>query len=253
MISLRNRRRRLSGSKSENEKHEKEEISGGRKCTFVCPHIYVRIHSKESPRTGKTRAHPTQISQTSCIKPDCINPAFSNHKEKIYGGTKMSKVAVIMGSDSDYKILVPAIQLIKKYGVTVDVNVISAHRTPELAKEYASNAEKNGVDVLIAAAGMAAHLPGVIAAFTTLPVIGVPIQSACLEGMDALLAMVQMPSGIPVATVAINGAKNAAILALQILARSNPELRTVLKEMKESMKQEVMKKNETIKAEVEKL
>jgi len=109
------------------------------------------------------------------------------------------------------------------------------------------------VDVISAAAGMAAHLPGVIAAFTTLPVIGVPIKAACLEGMDALLAMVQMPSGIPVATVAINGAKNAAILALQILALSNPELRTKLKVMKENMKLEVLKKNEAIKAEVEKL
>ncbi len=165
----------------------------------------------------------------------------------------MSKVAIIMGSDSDYNTLVPAIQLLKQYGVTVDVNVMSAHRTPELAKEFASNAEANGVDVIIAAAGMAAHLPGVLAAFTTLPVIGVPIKSAALDGMDALLAMVQMPSGIPVATVAINGAKNAAILAIQMLAISNPELREKLHQMKENMKQEVMKKNELIKAEAEKL
>ncbi len=165
----------------------------------------------------------------------------------------MSKVAIIMGSDSDYNTLVPAIQLLKQYGVTVDVNVMSAHRTPELAKEFASNAEANGVDVIIAAAGMAAHLPGVLAAFTILPVIGVPIKSAALDGMDALLAMVQMPSGIPVATVAINGAKNAAILAVQMLAISNPELREKLHQMKENMKQEVMKKNELIKAEAEKL
>ena len=166
---------------------------------------------------------------------------------------KQPKVAVIMGSDSDYKTLVPAIQFLKDYGVEVDVNVMSAHRTPDLAKEFAANAEANGVDVIIAAAGMAAHLPGVLAAFTTLPVIGVPIKSASLEGMDALLAMVQMPSGIPVATVAINGAKNAAILAVQILALSNPALRDKLKDMKEKMKQEVIKKNEMIKAEVEKL
>ena len=166
---------------------------------------------------------------------------------------KQPKVAVIMGSDSDYKTLVPAIQFLKDYGVEVDVNVMSAHRTPDLAKEFAANAEATGVDVIIAAAGMAAHLPGVLAAFTTLPVIGVPIKSASLEGMDALLAMVQMPSGIPVATVAINGAKNAAILAVQILALSNPALRDKLKDMKEKMKQEVIKKNEMIKAEVEKL
>ncbi len=165
----------------------------------------------------------------------------------------MSKVAIIMGSDSDYNTLVPAITLLKQYGITVDVNVMSAHRTPELAKEFASNAEANGVDVIIAAAGMAAHLPGVLAAFTTLPVIGVPIKSAALDGMDALLAMVQMPSGIPVATVAINGAKNAAILAIQMLAISDPELRAKLHEMKENMKQEVMKKNAFIKAEAEKL
>ncbi len=165
----------------------------------------------------------------------------------------MAKVAIIMGSDSDYNTLVPAIKLLKEYGVTVDVNVMSAHRTPELAKEYAMNAEANGVDVIIAAAGMAAHLPGVLAAFTTLPVIGVPIKGAALDGMDALLAMVQMPSGIPVATVAINGAKNAAILALQMLAISNPALRNALKDMKEAMKQEVMKKNEEIKASVKRL
>ncbi|MBQ4110570.1 MAG: 5-(carboxyamino)imidazole ribonucleotide mutase [Clostridia bacterium] len=166
---------------------------------------------------------------------------------------KQPKVAIIMGSDSDFDALKPAIKFLKEYGVEVDVNVMSAHRTPDLAKDYAKNAEDNGVDVIIAAAGKAAHLPGVLAAFTTIPVIGVPIKASVLDGMDALLAIVQMPAGIPVATVAIDGSKNAAILAVQILSLGYPELRAKLKAFKEQMKEEVIEKNKKVKELAEQL
>ncbi|MFA9424636.1 MAG: 5-(carboxyamino)imidazole ribonucleotide mutase, partial [Sedimentibacter sp.] len=120
------------------------------------------------------------------------------------------KVAIIMGSDSDFPIVEKGYNILKQFGVEVDIKVISAHRTPDVAFEFAKNAQKNGYEVIIGAAGKAAHLPGVLAGCTTLPVIGVPISSSELDGMDALLAIVQMPPGVPVATVAINGAENAA-------------------------------------------
>lgn len=123
------------------------------------------------------------------------------------------KVAVIMGSDSDFPVVSPAIRRLKQFGIPVEARVMSAHRTPEAAAEFSKNAEKDGFGVIIAAAGKAAHLAGVLAAHTTLPVIGIPVKSSTLDGLDALLATVQMPSGIPVATVAIDGADNAAILA----------------------------------------
>lgn len=129
----------------------------------------------------------------------------------------MKKVAVIMGSDSDWSVVSKAVKTLKEYGVPFEAHVCSAHRTPTAAATFASTAKENGFGVIIAAAGMAAHLAGVLAAHTTLPVIGIPIGSAGLGGMDALLATVQMPSGIPVATVAINGAANAAFLAIQML------------------------------------
>ena len=128
------------------------------------------------------------------------------------------KVAIIMGSDSDLPVVKAAISELKAFGVPSEVHVMSAHRTPELVAEFATNAKENGFGVIIAAAGKAAHLAGVIAGHTTLPVIGIPIKSSTLDGLDALLATVQMPTGIPVATVAIDGAANAAILAVQMLA-----------------------------------
>lgn len=131
------------------------------------------------------------------------------------------KVAVIMGSDSDFPVVSPAIRRLKQFGIPVEARVMSAHRTPEAAAEFSKNAEKDGFGVIIAAAGKAAHLAGVLAAHTTLPVIGIPVKSSTLDGLDALLATVQMPSGIPVATVAIDGADNAAILAAQMLALSD--------------------------------
>ncbi len=130
----------------------------------------------------------------------------------------MKKVAVVMGSDSDLKVVEKAILTLKDYGVQTEVHVYSAHRTPVQAKEFTAKARDNGIGVIIACAGKAAHLAGAIAANTTLPVIGIPIKASVLDGMDALLSTVQMPAGIPVATVAIDGAENAALLAIQILA-----------------------------------
>ena len=136
----------------------------------------------------------------------------------------MKKIGIIMGSDSDLPIIQKAVDVLKSFEVPYEVHIYSAHRTPVEARDFALNARANGFSVLIAAAGMAAHLAGAIAANTTLPVIGIPCKGPGLDGMDALLATVQMPTGIPVATVAINGGANAALLALQILAVSEPEL-----------------------------
>ena len=136
----------------------------------------------------------------------------------------MKKVGIIMGSDSDLPIIQKAVDVLKEFDVPYEVHVYSAHRTPVEAREFALNARNNDIGVLIAAAGMAAHLAGAIAANTTLPVIGIPCKSSALDGMDALLSTVQMPTGIPVATVAINGGANAALLAVQILAVSDSKL-----------------------------
>jgi 5-(carboxyamino)imidazole ribonucleotide mutase len=147
----------------------------------------------------------------------------------------MKKVAVIMGSDSDLPVVKKAVVELKEYGVPYECHVMSAHRTPQLACEFAAKAKENGFGVIICAAGMAAHLAGVIAGHTTLPVIGIPCKSSNLDGLDALLATVQMPSGIPVATVAIDGAKNAAILAIQMLALSDEALADKLEQSKKDM------------------
>lgn len=156
------------------------------------------------------------------------------------------KVAIIMGSDSDLPIVSDAIKELKKWGVPVEYHVMSAHRTPELAAEFSKNARSNGFGVIIAAAGKAAHLGGVLAAHTTLPVIGIPIKSSTLDGLDALLATVQMPSGIPVATVAIDGSKNAALLAIEMLAISDDNLAKGLDEMKKKMNDEVVEKDKKL-------
>lgn len=145
------------------------------------------------------------------------------------------KVAVIMGSDSDWPVVEKAVRQLKELGIGVEVRVMSAHRTPEQAREFAVNARKNGFGAIIAAAGKAAHLAGALAANTTLPVIGIPVKSSTLDGLDALLSTVQMPSGIPVATVAIDGAQNAAILAAEILAAADDELAAKLDKMREDM------------------
>jgi len=153
------------------------------------------------------------------------------------------KVGILMGSDSDLPIMQEAAKLLEDLGIEHEVKIVSAHRSPHLAMKYASGAEEAGIDVIIAGAGGAAHLPGVIAALTPIPVIGVPIKSDALNGLDSLLSIVQMPSGVPVATVSINGGKNAGILAAQILSLKHPDLRQKLKEFKERLAGEVQAKN----------
>ena len=147
-----------------------------------------------------------------------------------------------MGSDSDWPIMKPAVELLKEFGIEVDVIVASAHRTPVKVHEYAENARENGVGVIIAAAGAAAHLAGVIASYTTLPVIGVPINATPLNGLDALLSTVQMPSGIPVATMAVNGAKNAAVFALEIFGAGDAAVAKQLEGYREKLREGVAKK-----------
>ena len=155
-------------------------------------------------------------------------------------------VSIIMGSTSDLPIMEKAAKLLDELQVPFEMNALSAHRTPEAVEQFAKNAKGRGIQVIIAAAGMAAHLPGVIAASTTVPVIGVPIKST-LEGMDALLAIVQMPPGIPVATVGINAALNAALLAVQMLALADEELAGRLAEYKDNLKKKIEKANEELK------
>ncbi len=158
----------------------------------------------------------------------------------------MKKVAIIMGSDSDLPIVEKGINVLKEYGVPFEVHVYSAHRTPVETAEFVKNAKDNGFGVIIAAAGMAAHLAGAVAANTVLPVIGIPVSCKNTGGMDALLATVQMPSGIPVATVAIDGAANAALLSIQMLALSDDELYAKLKEARIKGAEKVLAKNKEI-------
>lgn len=167
--------------------------------------------------------------------------------------SEQKKVAVIMGSDSDFPTVSGAIKTLDQYGVPFEVHIMSAHRTPQEAAEFSANARANGFGVIIAAAGKAAHLAGVLAAHTTIPVIGIPIKSSTLDGLDALLATVQMPKGIPVATVAIDGSDNAAILAVQILALSDDTLAEKLAQEKINMKDGVAKKDEAIQQRVQEL
>ena len=163
------------------------------------------------------------------------------------------KVAVIMGSDSDLPVVKNAVKVLKNFDIPVELHIMSAHRTPEAACNFAANARENGFGVIIAAAGKAAHLAGVLAAHTTLPVIGIPVKSSTLDGLDALLATVQMPKGIPVATVAIDGADNAGYLAVQILSVADCELADKLSQMKADMTKEVLEKDKKIQAEVERI
>ncbi|MDR3293311.1 MAG: 5-(carboxyamino)imidazole ribonucleotide mutase [Clostridiales bacterium] len=162
----------------------------------------------------------------------------------------MAKVAIVMGSKNDFEAVKPAFEVLKKFGVTADVRVISAHRTPHEAAEFAENAAKNGFEVIIAAAGKAAHLAGVIASFTTLPVIGIPVKSSTMDGLDSLLSVVQMPSGIPVACVAINGSENAGILAAQILSLKYPELSAKLSDYKKSLSDKIKKDDQKLQDEL---
>ncbi len=157
------------------------------------------------------------------------------------------KVGIIMGSDSDLQVMKEAAQILEEFGVPYEITIVSAHRTPDYMYEYAKTAEEREIEIIIAGAGGSAHLPGMTASLTTLPVIGVPIQTKTLQGLDSLLSIVQMPPGIPVATVAINNAKNAALLAVQILALKYPELKEKLKAYRENMKNLVREKGEKLK------
>ena len=150
------------------------------------------------------------------------------------------KVGIVMGSKSDYPVVERAEKILADFGVEFVTRVISAHRTPKAAEQFASGAEADGIEVIIAAAGKAAHLGGVLAAYTPLPVIGLPVKSSTLDGLDSLLSIVQMPKGVPVATVAIDGAENAGILAVQILSVKYPELRQAMKDYKAKMEADIM-------------
>ncbi len=160
------------------------------------------------------------------------------------------KVAVIMGSDSDWPVVKAACAELKKFEIPCEAHILSAHRTPAQAAEFARSARANGFGAIICAAGMAAHLAGTFAANTTLPVIGIPMKGGAMDGLDALLATVQMPSGIPVATVALNGAKNAAVLAAQILAVSDPDLAAKLDQARSEMAAQIAQKELALQAEL---
>ena len=161
----------------------------------------------------------------------------------LLGGNRMKKIGIVMGSDSDLPVIKKATDMLKSLDIPFEVHVYSAHRTPEEARDFALNARKNGFGVLIAAAGMAAHLSGAIAANTTLPVIGIPCAGPLLDGLDALLSTVQMPSGIPVATVAVGGGANAALLAAQILAVEDPDLAARLDAQRAEAARKVLEKD----------
>lgn len=165
----------------------------------------------------------------------------------------MPKVAVLMGSKSDFLVVKPAVVALKNMGVETEVRVISAHRTPDEAHEFASAAKADGIEVIICAAGKAAHLGGVIAAYTTLPVIGLPVKTDMMGGLDSLLSIVQMPSGIPVATVGVNGGENAGLLAAQILSIKYPDIATALSEYKRCMREKINEDDCTIQDELKHL
>jgi 5-(carboxyamino)imidazole ribonucleotide mutase len=157
------------------------------------------------------------------------------------------KVAVIMGSKSDLSVVLPALEILKKFGVEAETRVLSAHRTPDAAARFARDARSGGFEAIIAAAGKAAHLAGVLAAYTTLPVIGLPVKSSMMDGLDSLLSTVQMPDGVPVATVAVGGGRNAGLLAVQMLAIKYGELAEKLEAYKKKMEEDVLKADADLK------
>jgi 5-(carboxyamino)imidazole ribonucleotide mutase len=155
-------------------------------------------------------------------------------------------ISIVMGSDSDYKIMEEAENILKEFGAEYEIKIVSAHRTPDRLVEYAKNAKSNGIKVIIAGAGGSAHLPGMIASMTTIPVIGVPVITKTMSGLDSLYSIVQMPPGIPVATMAINGSKNAGLLSVQILSIQSPILSQKLDEYRENMKNKVLSKSQEL-------
>ena len=156
------------------------------------------------------------------------------------------KVAIVMGSKSDYPVVERTESVLKEFGVDFETRIISAHRTPKAAETFAAKAEENGIEIIIAAAGKAAHLGGVLAAYTAMPVIGLPVKSSTLDGLDSLLSIVQMPKGVPVAAVAIDGAENAGLLAVQILSVKYPELREKMKRYKRKMEEDIIRQDEEL-------
>lgn len=162
----------------------------------------------------------------------------------------MAKIAIVMGSDSDWKVLEGAHQVLQEFGVESEVEVLSAHRTPEKMISYGKSAASRGIEVIIAGAGGAAHLPGMLASVTSLPVIGVPVSLGKLDGMDSLLSIVQMPQGVPVATVSIDGAKNAALLALRIIGTANPSIQLKMDEYRKELELLVEEKNLALKSRI---
>ena len=165
----------------------------------------------------------------------------------------MPKVAILMGSKSDFNVVKPAVSILKSFGAEVEVRVISAHRTPDEAHTFSLNAQKNGTEVIICAAGKAAHLGGVIAATTALPVIGLPVKTDMMGGLDSLLSIVQMPSGIPVATVGVNAGENAGLLALQILGVKYPDINKKLYDYKKKMREKINSDDIALQSELEEL
>lgn len=174
-------------------------------------------------------------------------------KRLIRRSVSVAKIAVIMGSKSDWGVVKPAVDVIRSFGVETEVRVISAHRTPEEAHEFTVSAKDRGIEVIICAAGKAAHLGGVIAAGTTLPVIGLPVKTDMMGGLDSLLSIVQMPSGIPVATVGVNGGENAGLLALQILGVKYPEIANLLSVYKSKMKNKINEDDAALQQELKQL
>lgn len=164
------------------------------------------------------------------------------------GAARAAQVGLIMGSDSDWPTVEPAAQVLAEFGVPFEVGVVSAHRTPDRMIEYARNAHKRGIKVIVACAGGAAHLPGMVAAATPLPVIGLPRALKNLDGLDSLLSIVQMPGGVPVATVSIDGAKNAGLLAVRTIAASDPELQEKMVKYQENMRDSVLEKDQALKS-----
>jgi 5-(carboxyamino)imidazole ribonucleotide mutase len=189
---------------------------------------------------------PRQTTEKPIVGAQVFNINFVFSLRQRGEKMKTPKVAVIMGSDSDFDVVKKCLIALERFGIEFDVQVISAHRNPQKIFNYAETAEENGLELFIAAAGKAAHLPGVIAGITPLPVIGIPIQTSFQGGLDSLLSIVQMPSGVPVATVAVNGAENAGILAAQMLSIKYPEIREKMKAYKILLNDEVVAKNEKI-------
>ncbi len=185
--------------------------------------------------------------QDSWIIGIMTNESCKNWKLSLPETNTLKQVAVVMGSDSDLKTLQPAVEILDQFDITNEVRILSAHRTPKEMMDFAQKAESNGFKVIIAGAGGAAHLPGMIASLTTLPVIGVPVKSKVLSGIDSMYSILQMPSGIPVATVAIEGGLNAGLLATQILAINNIELKNKLQTYRSDLRDLITKKDKSIK------